>query len=332
MASGLSHIMLTQKILDGLSPGKLKNYLAYNSGLVFVGSVAPDLPYLSILDSSFTENDEFLANYFHYDLTDQIVKEGLRKIKASTDSEEVKAAQFTLIAGYASHVIVDGIFHPFVRDKVGDYNAKSKNKTNHRLLEMKIDVLLMQKLYGHELNTSAFQDILTTYQTDEHSDEAFKLFLYLIKDVYGRLPEYIEKQSQITFDKLIKWISALHRSLNMAEGDFPKLYREVVGKKALAYLNLEDILTERDELLTLGLPVDRKVHNLSDNFLQQGREIKFFDDVYPRCLKKVPEFWESACEYVFGDGGEPDFPAINLDNGRLSQNSRLTEIPYYWRG
>lgn len=329
MASGLSHILITQKLIQDCTPKQLKQFLSFNRAMVCLGAVAPDLPYLSILDEKILDNEEFLADEFHYRHTDQIVLEGLKRIKESTDNLESRTAQFAFILGYASHVIVDGVFHPFVRDMVGDYNAGNQSK--HRTLEMKIDVLLMKHLYGLDLNTSGLQDVLTQYKSIRYHKKALELFYELIKFTYGREANYIEKRSQITVTKIEMWISALIRSLDVAEGDFPYFYRKIMGESGFAYREFEDLEAHKDSILILDKPVDSSINNLKDNFLQQNKKIHFLNDVYPKCLEQVDIFWKNAYEHVFNAKEAPNFPAINLDNGRLLSKSQLTEIPHYWR-
>ncbi|MAF79233.1 MAG: hypothetical protein CME60_13810, partial [Halobacteriovoraceae bacterium] len=53
-----------------------------------------------------------------------------------------KDEAFSFFLGFASHVVADGVIHPFVRDKVGDYD---NNATEHRLLEMRLDVILLNE-------------------------------------------------------------------------------------------------------------------------------------------------------------------------------------------
>lgn len=295
----------------------------------YVGFDTPDLPYLSILDEKLTEDEAFLADYFHYNHTDQIVNEGLDRIKKADDNLDARSAKFAFIAGYASHVIVDGVFHPFVRDKVGDYNAGNQSK--HRILEMQIDVFLMKHLYGLELNTSGIQDTLTQHKSLRYHKQAIELFYELIKHAYDREPNYIEKRGQISISRIEMWIQAMHKSLNFAEGEFPHFYRKVMSNFGVAYSELKDIESKSEVILNLGKPVDASIHNLTDNFLQQNKTINFFDDVYPTCLRRVSTYWAEAFDYVFRDKAKPVFPAINLDNGRLLSQSQLTEIPYYWR-
>ncbi len=47
----------------------------------------------------------------------------LKELKGQLDVG-IHYHMFTFFLGYISHVLADGIIHPFVRDKVGEYSEK----------------------------------------------------------------------------------------------------------------------------------------------------------------------------------------------------------------
>ena len=141
MPSGITHILLTKKLHDELPDGTLKYILADSAAFLTIGAVAPDLPYASIADiDTFLLRQSGLADNFHYLKTNQIPLRSLSALKSIKDktNEQLFFQMFSFFIGYISHVMADGIFHPFIRDQVGNY---AQNKSAHRSLELKFDLL-----------------------------------------------------------------------------------------------------------------------------------------------------------------------------------------------
>lgn len=323
MASGITHIMLTKMLQDKMADGPLKDTLAFGSDFLIVGAVAPDLPYASIADSDFFLTSESpLADDFHYKNTNQIPLNGfvqLRNQKKDLD-EKVLRRMFCFILGYASHVLADGIIHPFVRDKVGNYQG---HESAHRSLEMQLDVLFVEWYSKNtglsvEFNYSKIHDELLNFQGIKGSSETRKLFRDLIRQVY--LKSYPDK-------KISGWIEGLHRLFAVAEGEHPKIYR-VIEANTIFYKNKEDIIPEK--VLVLKEPID----GIKFNFLHV-EEINFLEDCIPKFFEKLVPLAQKAYDFVFDDGPsitELDIPPINLDTGRLiGEVEDLSQIPELWK-
>lgn len=321
MASGLTHILLTKKLQDEFESGTLKNVLAFCADSFQVGAVAPDLPYASIADKDFFfKNESSLADSFHYDKTNQIPLQSLKNLKSLKGkiNEEIHYQMFSFFLGYISHVIGDGIFHPFVLDKVGIY---AENKSEHRSLEMQIDVLFFEELTSHsgldiELNFTNIHDELENFSKLGGAQKIVQLFSDLINDTYKK--RYSPR-------KILGWINGLHRMFGIAEGDFPRFYRNL-EVNTFTFKNREDIVPERVVLL-------RKPKNWDVNFLHIN-EIDFFKDCIPQFYKQFIPIAQKAFAYVFEDGEElddPDIPCINLDTGRLTNSDNLDLIPELWK-
>ena len=191
MASGITHILLMKNLDGKIENTRLKNILAFSKDFLQVGAIAPDLPYASIADDDFffTTQSE-LADKFHYSDTNQIPLKALRmlKKKKNTFSKATLRHMFSFYIGYISHLIANGIIHPFVRDKVGDY---AQNQTAHRKLEMQLDVLFfdyLTRFSGHtiELNYANVHDELKNFYTDFYPETTtvVKSFSKLINEVY----------------------------------------------------------------------------------------------------------------------------------------------------
>jgi hypothetical protein len=129
---------------------------------------------------------------------------------------------FSFFSGYISHLIADGIIHPFVRDKVGDYK---ENQEAHRVLEMQLDVLFFEYLTKHSgkplnLNYTNIHDELINFDEGVYPEvnSVVKVFSDLINEVYGL--SYTNK-------KIPGWVKAMHRMFGVAEGDHPAIYRNI---------------------------------------------------------------------------------------------------------
>lgn len=320
MASGLSHILLTKKLQDKLPDGKLKSILAYCADSFQVGSVAPDLPYASIADNAFFANESPLADNFHYRETNQIPLLALKKLRALNGNinEELHYHMFAFFLGYISHVLADGIIHPFVRDKVGEYD---ENQAEHRSLEMQLDVLFFAELTKNsglktELNYSNMHDQIKDFFQVNEVEKILVMFSELIEVVY---------KEHYSPEKISGWIKGLYRMFEVAEGEHPKFYR-ILKSNSFTYRNIEDI--DRNNAIILTKPDDR-----SNNFLN-CEEINFFSDVIPQYYKQFVSIAQNAYNYVFENGAElneKDIPCINLDTGRLVENNNLDEIPAFWK-
>lgn len=321
MASGITHLLLTKKLQDELSDGMLKDILAYASDALIVGSVAPDLPYASIVDDDLfftTESDQ--ADRFHYTKTNQIPLKSLEWLKQKRDTLDpaIHYQLFAFYIGYISHVIADGIIHPYVRDKVGEYH---KNQAAHRSLEMQLDVLVMREFNSYsgtkmELMFANLHDELKNFNRLEGKDAILESFSSLIEEVYDRT---------YSSQKINGWIKGLHRMFSIAEGEYPSFYRNL-SVNSFTYRKQKDI--DDASVLILTKPDDQE-----ENFLKR-EQISFFDDCIPQYYKCMQGLAEKAFAFVFDNGtklNEKDIPLINLDTGRLLSNDVLNAIPVFWK-
>lgn len=329
MPSGITHIFLTKRLQDELPDGKLKNILAAYSDFLIVGAVGPDLPYASIVDNDFFfSNQNAMADNFHYRKTNQIplkafaqLKEMYQKIKDNRPDkikEDLHQKMFAFFMGYTSHIFADGIIHPYVRDKVGDY---AQNQSAHRSLEIQIDVLLVEEFTKKsgmplELNYTNAHDELQNFETYPEAANTMQLFQKLINEVYGE---------NYSIKTMMGWITGLHRLFAIAEGKHPKIYREL-EKNTFLFKNRRDI--KPDLVLTLTTPKDRSI-----NFLKTPK-VSFFNNCVPQYYKKYIAFAQKCFSFVYENGPaltETDIPPIDLDTGRLADKNDLNLIPELWK-
>ena len=143
MPSGYTHMLLTRTFKEeaGLTDHDIGFLLDAQIKYFQLGALGPDLPYsqeLTLVNRSAAQ----IADKFHYEKTNLIPVRAFNRIKNMADGDK-KDQAFAFFMGYASHIVADGIIHPFVRDKVGDY---AENKTAHRTLEMRLDVIFLNHL------------------------------------------------------------------------------------------------------------------------------------------------------------------------------------------
>jgi hypothetical protein len=325
MASGITHILLMKNLQNVLPEDELKMKLAAGIDFLQVGAVAPDLPYASIADDDFflTTQSE-LADKFHYVKTNEIPLQAfteIRNIKNTLTAQELRA-HFAFFLGYASHVIADGIIHPFIRDKVGNYK---QNQTDHRVLEMKLDVLFFYHLtfksnFPTEFNDSNIQDELTNISSNFYPErvKVFNEFSRLINKVYNE---------NYDVNTILGWVRGLHRMFSLASG-VPKIYRGLPFINDFTFSDYEDLKNKYDDILTL-----KSKKEGGDNFAKKDH-IHFFDDIVPHFYERFIPFARKAYNYIYNDGESitnTDILGIDLDTGRiLAQNNNLDLIPFYW--
>lgn len=319
MPSGLTHILLTKMLQNNLPDGDLKNIIAYGSDSLIIGAVAPDVPYASLVDDALFHDEVFLADDFHYMNTNQMPLQSLVLLKNIKNkvSDDVHYRIFSFYLGYISHVFADGIIHPFVRDKVGDY---AMNKTGHRELEMQLDVLLLNyvtKSSGiyFELNFANMHKELQNFSQIEGVAHIIDTFSSLIQLVYNK---------KISQKQILGWIDGLYRLFDVAEGDYPVFITRLKCNTIL-YKRYNDI--DAEKVLNLKKPVDRE-----RNFIN-AETINFIDHCLPQFFLKYITVAQRAYEFVYNDGcslNDKDIPNINLDTGRLVENNDLNEVPILW--
>lgn len=315
------------KNLQSMLPaGTLKNLLQSGRDFLQVGAVGPDLPYASIADDDlFFKIQSELADKFHYEKTNELILRAFQEIKNNSNSltAREKRFMFSFFLGFASHIVADGIIHPFVRDKVGNYK---ENQTAHRVLEMQLDVLLYYHLTLKSnapinLNYSNVHDELINFDNNFYPEvgKVLQLFSKLISDVY---------QQNCAPALINGWVNGLHRMFAVAEGEHPQIYRLVSFINEFLFSDYNDLCEKNKEFLILGKPKDRDY-----NFLRKD-QIHFFDDCIPQFHKIFIPLANKCYDYVYNNKGElteSDIPPIDLDTGRnLASNNNLDLTPTLW--
>jgi len=298
-----------------------------------IGSIAPDLPYASIIDNNFLENESALANLFHFTDAGQATALapnrlpllGLAKVKSIMEQGAGKRecdALFWFLAGYASHVIADGIGHPYVMDKVGRYEGS--NKADHRALELGIDVLLLKHLTaasGHAIEASyaGMDTFIGGFNELKYANFILEHFADLIETVYA---------FAVTPKNIKGWVIGISRLFCLATGKWPDWFRQLDATVSFVFRQISDVEGREDNYLVLGKPRfwDRNFRNAST--------VHFLNGCIPRFNQVMKSFLDKAYAYVYASGpqiGENDLPAFSLDTGRtVNDPNNIDLAPLLW--
>ena len=331
MPSGISHMQLSNYLPIAGSEYRYK-FIA-NKRYFLVGSIGPDLPYAAILDNNIFENESQLANLFHFTEKGQdpalspnrLPLEGLSRVKSLIQRKRAKRecdALFYFIAGYASHVIADGVFHPFVMDKVGRYEGN--NRLEHRALEMGLDVLLTKHFTAKsgqaiEANYAGMDQYIRGFFDRSNYIFTLEQFADLIEQVYGL---------HTSRDEIEGWISGISRLFGLATGAWPEWLRQLDHTRAFVFRNISDVEHREDEFLLL-----KKPKYWQNNFIRKS-EVHALRDCLPRFNQLMKAFLDKAIAYVYGDRqnlDQQDLQAFSLDTGRtVNHPDKIGLIPVLW--
>lgn len=323
MASGITHILLMKDISSHSLSRNLRMTLDASRDFLQVGAVGPDLPYASIADNKFFSTQSDLADDFHYKKTNQLPLLAFNYIRFHKDeySKEELRAVFSFFLGFVSHIIADGIIHPYVRDKVGDYK---QHQNEHRVLEMQLDVLLIHYLTigtGRpiELNNSNIHREIKNFNpvTYPEVNKILSLFCSLIGELYNK---------SVETNEILGWVNGLYRMFDIAEGRHPRIYG--VFFDDFLFSDYNELRAKKEDLLVLRRPIDR-----TENFLRKP-SLHYYDDVLPKFYERFLPFAEKAYNFIYNDGlpiDNTDIADIDLDTGRpLIAHNDLNLIPTYW--
>ncbi len=332
MPSGISHMLLSRYLpIENDRPFRYK--LTANTRYFQIGSIAPDLPYASVSDNDFLDSDSELANLFHFTSPGQDASLapnrlpflGLERVKTSLENGAEKRgcdAFFWFLVGYVSHLIADGVCHPFVMDKVGRYEGP--NKAEHRALEMGIDVLLFKhftQTSGHaiEAGYARMDRFIKSFNDLKYSDMVCSQFANLISEIYG---------VAVLQEEVADWVEGMGRLFCLSTGKWPRWFRALDATQPFVFREIADLDGQEDDYLALDRP-----RFWDGNFLGRDR-IHFFEDCLPRFNENMLAFMEKAWSFVYESGpalDANDLPAYSLDTGRPVVNfDNIALIPSQW--
>lgn len=235
MSGGYTHITLVQLAIEevcfkrgDLLHDDAKQALGYWKKFCIVGAVAPDYPYLDVLDS----DSSVWADAMHKGHAVALLRNGVAKIRDMAN-DDIRQKCMAWLFGFAAHVATDGTIHPVVNLKVGPYE---QNKTEHRRCEMSQDVYAHSRLNLGVLdfNQQISTNVADTSDVDDQSrmdTDVAQLWQDLLTSVYSGL------DPQLRSPKVHDWHSAMHRMMMLGESGnvLFAFARHVAANKGLVY-------------------------------------------------------------------------------------------------
>lgn len=215
MSGGYTHITLAQIAIEEAlfrQAGRLhedaKRALGKWKKFCIVGAVAPDYPYLDILD----KHSCAWADAMHKGHSVELLRNGIVNIRKMTD-ENLRQKCMAWLFGFASHIVTDGTIHPVVNLKVGPYED---NKPEHRSCEMSQDVYVHSKLnmgaleFNRQISTNV-NDTSDVNNSDHMDADIVSLWEGLLTTVYSSV------NSQLRPPKVNDWHTAMRRVMKIGE-------------------------------------------------------------------------------------------------------------------
>ncbi len=272
MSGGYTHITLAQKAIEealnrreGLLHKDARQALGKWKKFCIVGSVAPDYPYLDVLDS----NSSAWADAMHKGHAVALLRNGVAKIRGIADGD-VRQKCMAWLFGFSAHVATDGTIHPVVNLKVGPYE---QNKTAHRRCEMSQDVYAHRKLnmgaleFNKQISVNV-DDTSDATNRDRMDMDVAQLWQGMLTDVYSGL------NPQLKPPKVHDWHIAMRRMMKLAQSGnvlFP-FARHVAANQGLVY----PVVPEIEYIRHLDVP---------------GGDTMIFEDLFQKALNNIVELW-----------------------------------------
>ncbi len=307
MSGGYTHITLVQEAIEealnrrgDLLHWDAKRALEKWKSFCIVGSVAPDYPYLDLLDG----NSSIWADAMHKSRAVTLLRNGVVRVRDIADTN-VRQKCIAWLFGFAAHVATDGTIHPVVNLKVGPYED---NKTKHRRCEMSQDV------YAHKrLNLGALEfNKQISVNVDDTSDitnqdrmdmDVAQLWQDMLSDVY------YEHDPKLEPPKVHDWHCAMRRMMELAQSGnklFP-FARHVAANLALVY----PVVPEVEYIRHLDVP---------------GGETMNFEALFQKALNNIVELWGLlALSLQRHESPLDTLSSWSLDTG-INENNLMT----YW--
>jgi hypothetical protein len=273
MAGAFTHIIISDigKTRQKQLGTELFQLLNKHYRFLFLGSVSPDLPYLSLKTGGIN-----WADVMHWEKTDSNFNIGYEELKTSWYLEsEIDRAKLVWLMGYVSHMIADATIHPVVKEIVGEYNDETKDK--HRICEMTQDsIIFFNHRNGEDIRYGEFADIVHYCKNSEHFEE-FIAFWKRIMEV-----NYPEKGEE-PYPEL--WFKTYSAAIDFADGKsvFAGLFRHVGPGKSFIYKTAEEIKdSEQDNYA-----------NYFEKVKLPGGTTANFEEVFEKAVNNVVGAWRT---------------------------------------
>ncbi len=300
MAGAYTHLLLCDicKTKRGALGRELWQLLNRHYRFLLLGSVSPDLPYLSVNTGSVK-----WADVMHYEKTSSTFEAGFAALKnswhAKTEPDEVKLAW---LLGYVSHMVADATVHPVVQATVGDYEH---HQGEHRDCEMTQDSIIFNiKKDGADIRYAEFADMVHFCKDSVHFEELVSFWKGLIMANYA----YKREEPHPAL-----WFTTYSAAIDAADANsaFVGLFRHVGLGESYFYRTAAEIRSDFAE----------QYKNYFLNFRLPDNTYVNFEAVFQKAVGNIADAWK-AIYTGLAPGAAPVsvVKAWNLDTGADMQS------------
>jgi hypothetical protein len=271
MAGTFTHFVVCNKARSKRSVigSELWRLLSDNYCFMFLGSVSPDLPYLS-----FQEGKTNWADVMHYERTNSVLIIGCEELRQNWENrQKADEAKLAWLLGYTSHLVIDATVHPVVKKIVGDYES---HKEEHRACEMTQDSILFKKWMMQDIKYSEFSEILKYCREADEYDDVMEFWEKLLTKTYSDKGEEPDPKM---------WVKTYAKAIDFAEGDSgaAAIFRHAGTIKKLVYKTSKEISKNQPDEF-------RKY--FTNVLIPTGGEGNFEKDAAERAVQNVIDAWK----------------------------------------
>ncbi|MDX9759882.1 MAG: zinc dependent phospholipase C family protein [Bacteroidota bacterium] len=311
MAGALTHMAIVRKAHGKVvSIKELKNTLVENKDFVMLGSVSPDIPYLShtrIMKNLLSEGkiaDVHWADIMHYLCSKSLVENAIHTLSVTRKNANWYA-QLAWLLGYVSHLVADATVHPVVELIVGPC-AREASMKDHRICEMTQDVLVMQQAENNSVHTSDFAGFIAGCGMRSEYDAVMEFWS---KHLHISMP-------MLSSPDMSSYTDSYLTMIDLADGG--------TIAKACRHLGI-DLAFQRPEDV---VPAARSKYYASVPLPTGQRDASFYDDVFMKAVDQTVSVWMKMYNSLFTKQNVVfQLPDWNLDTGV----DRITGTQTIWR-
>ncbi|MBE0645519.1 MAG: zinc dependent phospholipase C family protein [Bacteroidetes bacterium] len=302
MAGAFTHMAIVAEAKARLSPStEFGNIFRRKLKFVTMGSVSPDIPYLSHLELLGVN----WADIMHYHSTNGIVHNGLHTLRVTKDSGEYWIEKLAWLAGFVSHLVADATIHPIVEAIVGPC-TDPKTMGNHTECEMTQDVLVFETR-NQELRSAEYTDHLLACKRDA----AFSAVLeFWAEHAKVNCPSAGTPGTKGMFDRYFLQMDAAEGGYALAAA-----FRHI--GITYAYKSAADLRKDKTKL-------NRYFEKVK---LPNGGTGAFMTEGFARAVQNTVDIWNKMDRYLFSTDNVAEIvPNWNLDTGIDQDTNKRT----YW--
>lgn len=273
-------------------PGPAILAILKNARFLDLGAISPDYPYLAHAGAH--EPSKKWADLMHYARTGEILREGVRRLRAKPDPK-----RFAWLLGYAAHVVADITLHPVVELKVGPYQG---NEAAHRICEMHQDSYIFQRMNVGDIGLAEYLDSgVGRCGEPGHPKRLDSSISGFWRDLLAHGHSAEAGSNAPAFDLWHEWFLRLVDGVAEEAQNLIPLARHVAAGKGLTYPKPSE--------------VDRAAY--IDALKTPEGEMPY-DRIFDRAVGNIIEMWRVIAVGVYGDSDEflTYIRDWNLDTGR----------------